>query len=158
VQARISKRVVDATTATGRDRFIWDTELKGFGLKITPAGRKIYLVQTRLNGSLRRFTIGKHGSPWTPDSARGEALQMLSLIRLGKDPVQARHTGENNLTVGALCKYYLAEGCESKKASTILLDRSRINRHILPLLGSKCVVDLTRADLERFGGTCTAAP
>jgi hypothetical protein len=147
MQARLSKRIVDSISPGDRDNFIWDSDVKGFGLKVTPAGRKIYLVQTRLNGHLRRYTIGRHGSPWTPDMARNEALRLLAEVRQGKDPTRDRET---DLTVSELCDLYLAEGCEGKKQSTITLDRSRIERHVKPLLGRKHVKALTRADLERF--------
>jgi hypothetical protein len=122
MQARLSKRIVDSISPGDRDNFIWDSDVKGFGLKVTPAGRKIYLVQTRLNGRLKRYTIGRHGSPWTPDMARNEALRLLAEVRQGKDPTRDRET---DLTVSELCDLYLAEGCEGKKQSTITLDRSR---------------------------------
>ena len=73
--ARIEKRTVDSAQPSDRDSYIWDRKLKGFGLKVTPAGRKVYLVQYRLGGRkgrTRRFTIGPHGKV-TPDQARKEA-------------------------------------------------------------------------------------
>ena len=76
--SKITKRVVDAAAPGDRDTFLWDGELKGFGLKVTPAGRKVYIAQDRLPGrSTQRFTIGRHGSPWTPDGARAEAMSIL---------------------------------------------------------------------------------
>ena len=66
--ARITKRAVDAAKARKIDSYVWDPELPGFGLKVTPAGRKVYLVQYRLGGRkgrTRRVTIGQHG----PDHA-----------------------------------------------------------------------------------------
>jgi hypothetical protein len=76
MKAKISKKAVDAAKPRDRDFFIWDTEAKGFGVKVSPAGNRIYLVQKRLGGQLRRFTIGKHGSPWTPEAARAEAIRL----------------------------------------------------------------------------------
>src|SRR5665213_227210 len=61
--ARISKRTVDAAKAQAGDSYVWDRELSGFGLKVTPAGRKVYLVQYRIGGHkgrTRRVTIGPH--------------------------------------------------------------------------------------------------
>lgn len=74
-QSKITKRVVDAIEKAERDQFIWDDELRGFGLKVTPAGKKIYIVQYRTGGRgspTRRYTIGAH-DPWTPAKAREEA-------------------------------------------------------------------------------------
>src|SRR5215213_5657035 len=150
MQAKITKRVVDTTGPTDRDQFVWDTEVKGFGLKITPVGRKVYLLQTRVGGHLRRFTIGTHGSPWTPDAARSDALRLLGIVHQGGDPAEEKRATPTDLTISELCDLYLAEGCEGKKPSTITFDRSRVSRHIAPLLGRKRVKDVTRADIERF--------
>ena len=51
------------------------------------------------------------------------------------------------MTFDRACDLYLAEGCDTKKASTIATDRGRIDRHIKPLLGKKRVSDITRADV-----------
>ncbi|GAC1573854.1 MAG: hypothetical protein NVS3B5_03750 [Sphingomicrobium sp.] len=70
---KVTKRSVDAMRAGPADQFLWDDELRGFGLKVTPAGRRVYLVQYRLGGrgsSTRRLTFGGHGSLWTPAGAR----------------------------------------------------------------------------------------
>ena len=67
---RLSKRVIDAATPIKRDYFLWDQTVKGFGAKITPAGAKLYVLQYRCKGRQRRYTIGRHGSPWTADEAR----------------------------------------------------------------------------------------
>jgi hypothetical protein len=89
MRKRITKRVVDTTAPAEKDSFVWDSDLTGFGLKVTPNGRKAYVLQYRLPGSpvSRRYTIGKHGSPWTPEEARarGDWLALRSL-RSAVDP------------------------------------------------------------------------
>ena len=151
MQAKISKRIVDAAEASGGDAFIWDTALKGFGLKVTPKGRKVYLVQYRLPGSpTRRFTIGAHGSPWTPEAARSKALEVLGLVAGGVDPGNAKREARADITVAELCELYMAEGVRTKKASSLEMDGTRIKRHVLPLIGRKRLKALTKADIERF--------
>lgn len=148
---KITKRTVDATFPTDKDNFIWDNELKGFGLKVTPKGKKTYLVQYRLNGgATKRFTIGPHGSPWTPDMARTEAQGILGQVAKGEDPGEAKRKAKADITVSALCTLYLDEGTRTKKASTVEMDRSRLNSHVLPLLGSRRVGQLSRSDIERM--------
>ena len=86
---KITKRVVDAAMATGKNHFLWDTEVKGFGLKVSATGKRSYIFQYRTGGresATKRFTIGEHGSPWTPDLARKEALRLAGLVRQGNDP------------------------------------------------------------------------
>jgi integrase len=153
MKAKITKRTVDTATVGERDEFIWDTELKGFGLKITPAGNRIYIVQYRTGGRgspTRRFTIGTHGAPWTPDKARTEAKRILGGVAEGRDPQTIKAADKAAITVNELCDLYLMEGCETKKASTISTDKGRIQRHIKPLLGRKRVKDLTANDIRRF--------
>ncbi len=89
---RITKRSVDAATPDTKDAYLWDDELKGFGLKTTPAGKKVYLVQYRIggrNGRTRRVTIGAHGT-LTPEQARVEARRVLGQIASGADPAAER--------------------------------------------------------------------
>ena len=99
MRAKITKRTVDAARSEARDAFVWDTEIKGFGLKVTPKGGRVYVLQTRLNGHLKRYTIGKHGSPWTPDAARLEAVKLLGDIAKGTDPAEAKNALKRDITV-----------------------------------------------------------
>jgi len=107
MKSKITKRVVDAADAGKRDKFIWDTDTKGFGLKVTPAGNHIYVLQSRVGGKIRRYTIGKHGSPWTPDMARDEAIRLLGQIVDGKDPGKAKAEGAGDMTIAELCDRYM---------------------------------------------------
>jgi hypothetical protein len=58
---KITKRAVDSVTRGGANQFLWDRDLKGFGLKVTPAGNKVYILQYRKGGRgapTKRITIG----------------------------------------------------------------------------------------------------
>jgi hypothetical protein len=110
-QAKLSKRDIDAAQTSGRDSFIWDTALRGPGVKVTPKGRKVYIVQYRLPGSAtRRFTIAVHGSAWTPDAARDKALEVMACVARGVDPATAKRDARAGISVAELCELYLAEG------------------------------------------------
>ena len=90
--ARISKRSVDAAVPGAKKSFLWDDQLRGFGLQVTPAGAKSYVYQYRTGGRespKRRFTIGRHGSPWNPTSAREECERLAMLVAQGIDPSQS---------------------------------------------------------------------
>ena len=85
--ANITKRAVDAAKARKTDTYLWDKDLHGFGLKVTPAGSKVYLVQYRLGGRkgrTRRITIGRHGEI-TPIIARAEAKRLLGEVAAWRD-------------------------------------------------------------------------
>lgn len=151
---RITKRTVDAAKPASKLYRLWDTDLKGFGVRVTPAGVKTYIVAYRPNGggravSQQEFTIARHGV-LTPDEAREEAAKVLATVRHGGDPQAVRSAARKELTVSELCDLYLAEGVATKKASTLATDRFRIERHIKPLLGRKGISAVTEADIERF--------
>lgn len=88
---KITKRNVDAASVPLKnDTYYWDSDLRGFGLRVTPKGVRSYVVQYRLPGRpARRMTIGIHGSPWTPEKARGRAEEILFDVKRGDDPAHA---------------------------------------------------------------------
>ncbi len=151
---KLTKSKIDAAPPKEADYFLWDGDLKGFGIKIAKGGRKSYVCKYRLgNGRAaltRRMTIGAHGSPWTTDQARSEARKLLGRAANGEDPAKEKQEKKNQVTVAQLCDHYLENGVGTKKASTIATDRGRIERHIKPMLGTKKVPDVTRADVKRF--------
>jgi integrase len=158
--ARLIKRVVDAAKAKSAAAFIWDDEIKGFGLRIAPGGTKSYVLFYRAgrgrNAPQHRITIGKHGSPWTPELARREARKLLGAIAAGDDPLEDRKAEARTMTLAALCELYLAEGVGHKKPTTLKSDRGRIKNHIVPLLGKLRIDRITRTDVERMVRDVTA--
>jgi hypothetical protein len=90
---RITKSRVDGLSPAAGEEFLWDTDVRGFGVKATAAGAKSYLIQYRIGGrgaKVRRLTIGRHGSPWTPETARAEAKRLLLQVGQGIDVAEAR--------------------------------------------------------------------
>lgn len=148
--AKISKRLVDATELTGKTKITWDDSLTGFGLRVSAAGAVAYVVRYRTpEGRQRLATIGKHG-PLTPDQARAKAKDLLHAIAQGGDPLADRKAAREALTVAQLAGRYLASGRFAEKApSTQAVDRGRIARHIVPLLGKHRADKLTREDVRR---------
>ena len=154
MMARLTKAVIDRADPKEPDYFLWDGELKGFGVKIAKGGRKSYVCKYRVGSGrtapTRRMTIGAHGSPWTIDQARAEARKILGRVANGDDPAKEKQDAKRQITVAELCDLYVEQGCATKKPSTLVTDRGRIERHIKPLLGKKKVPDVTRADIKRF--------
>jgi integrase len=143
---RITKRAVDALRAGA---ILWDTGVKGFGVRCRASG-SFYMVKYRARGRQRWYTIGRHGAPWTVEQARREARSVLGDVARGVDPAEARAAARRDPSVAELCDLYLAEGCATKKPSTLASDRGRIEGYIKPLLGRKRLHAVTRADVERF--------
>ena len=160
MRAKITKRVVDGAEPRAATYLVRDTEVKGFVLVVTPAGAKSYAVDYRVGSGRgspkRRLTIGKHGSPWTPEMARAYAKRLLAEVAAGCDPAVARQADRKALTFDELIHLYLAEGVTHKKPSTLKADRGRIEHHLRPLLGKLRADRVTRADVERMRNAVTA--
>lgn len=156
---KLTKKSIDAIKPIGTDRIYWDDELRSFGLRVKQGGLKSFLIQFRnRQGRSRRLTVGNYGR-LTPDEARREARRLLSDVERGIDPVEQRLEERNVITVADLCAEYLAKAEAGliigrkglpKKASTLEIDRGRVARHIIPLLGKKPLKHLTSADIRRF--------
>jgi integrase len=149
----ITKRVVDTAEPGAKDAFLWDSELRGFGLKVTPAGGKSYILQYRAGrgrGSpTRRVTIGKHGSPWTPTTARREALRLLGQVAAGDDPASERKAARQPKsapnTVVAVAAEWLKRDQSSKRR---LPEVTRIlDRDVLPAIGGTPIEELRKRDV-----------
>ncbi len=154
---KITKRVVEAADAREKDYVIWDDELPGFGVRIFSSSKRSYVIQYRTSGRSRRYTIGLHGA-WAPETARREAKVQLGRVAAGEDPVEDRQLNHKANTVKELCARYLADlqaglilgkGGRPKKGSTIVTDTGRIERHIVPLIGTRRVKDLTKSDINK---------
>src|SRR3546814_18031130 len=81
---RISKETAGRLQTSSAAAFLWDDELKGFGVRVTSSGSKTYVFQYRMGGreaTTQRYTIGRHGSPWTAATARMEAVRIFTLVR-----------------------------------------------------------------------------
>jgi integrase len=152
---KITKRTVDAALPApdGADHFLWDAEVKGFGLRVKSSGIKSYVLKYRIGSRTRRLTIGKHGSPWTPEEARRRAGDLLRAVNDGRDPATEKAEARRDLSVADLADLYLDEGPAekpNKKPSSWVTDRSNIERHIKPLLSRKMLKSLTQADVAKF--------
>lgn len=144
---RITKRLVDNLFP---GEILWDSAVKGFGVRCQKSS-KVYILKTRIKSRQRWFSIGPHGSPWTPHRARDQALKLLGHIAEGKDPALARTVHSNMPIVAELCNRYLKDYAqEHKKPSSMNTDRANIENHVKPLIGNLHVSDITLADIDKF--------
>ena len=109
---KITKQTVESHKPGAKDRILWDTELPMFGCKITPKGRRVYLLQYRINGRSRRYTIGIHGA-LTDREARKIAKRLLHDIALGRDPVDMMKKNKGDQIDGKIQNRSSASGPNS---------------------------------------------
>jgi len=155
---KITKRTVDTLHPDkDRDVFTWDSELRGFGIRVKPSGVKTFFIQYRnVEGRTRRLALGQYMT-LTPESARELAREKLARVAKGEDPSAERQAVRAGLSVSEVCDWYLEEAAAGRilgrsrrpiKASTLKMDRSRIEIHIKPLFGARLVSGLTLRDIE----------
>ena len=153
---RLNARTISALKVNGKDVIHWDRRIKGLGIRVKPNGLKTYVIQYRYRGKSKRITIGDLET-WDLDKAKERAKELLQLVDQGKDPQAIKATP--TLLVSELCAEYLIKleaglilgrRGTPKKASTAYTDKGRIKRHIIPLLGSVSIKELTRVDIKHF--------
>ena len=154
---RIGLREVRALKPGG---VIWDGAVVGFGARRQRSKAVAYIVVYRTaEGRQRWHTIGRHGSPWTPDTAREAAKSILGEVADGADPAGEKIAKRHAKDVSDLCDLYIADAeagrlltrrKSAKKPSTIATDKGRIERHIKPLLGRMPVAAVTTQDVDSF--------
>lgn len=149
----ITKRDVDALQPKSK---IWDEgrgAVQGFGVRCQ-ARTRVFFIKTAIGGRQRWITIGRYGAPWTVENARAEARRLIGDIIAGNEPATRRHKRETPVIarVGELCDRYMEAAIAGlvltrfnrpKRASTLAIDRGRIERHIRPLIGD---MEIDRVD------------
>ena len=88
---KLTKRFIESICSLkDKELLVWDSEVKGFGIRIFPTGRRTYFVQYRNSAAkTRRQKIGQHGVI-TADQAREEAKIILGDVCKGSDPSALR--------------------------------------------------------------------
>ena len=135
---------------------IWDADVKGFGVRCQRRAAVYVLKYRDQNGRQHFLTIGRHGAPWTPDTARKEARRRLRVLTECQT-----NTGDlsgPSPTLEAFSKTYLESYARlHKKPRSVAEDLRNLELHILPALGAKRLADITAADIAQFHagrGTC----
>lgn len=148
--AKLTKRLVDQIVPGEVETVCWDDELKGFGLRVWPSGRKIYIVKCRIKGRQRRITIGPHG-PVTPEQARVRAFEILSEAKAGRDPAKEADRERKAPTMKALGERFLKEHVAVRcKPSTQAEYKRSVELFINPRIGTRKATDIERKDIAEF--------
>lgn len=159
---RITKRTVDALNAGSRVVFAWDQDVSGFGIKVTPSGRKTYVIQYRIpglgrRGFAKRITLGEHGV-LTPEEARRLARRELGKVAQGFNPAADRAAQRAVPTVSELGERYLEDVSVTRKTSTAVEYRRLWDKHVEPALGSRQVAEVVQADVRRLHRSLAKTP
>lgn len=158
--AKLNKRSVDAAAPGPGERFLWDEELRGFGLRVFPSGRKTFFVQyrDRVHGRTRRYVLGTYGV-LTPAEARALAVEALAEVQKGGAPSETRRQAAQAPTVADLCERYVADYAKARKKPRSLAEDERlIDDFIKPVLGRRKVASVKRPDVVRLHNAMAGTP
>ena len=153
----LTERIIRDLKPGPKTRIEWDREVKGLGVRITPAGVKAFILNYRVGGKERRATLARC-SEISLREARGRAGRELAAIRDGKaDPLERRRKARvAPPTVAELIERFLTDEAPSRIArgrmseTTLYHYRHGCGKYILPKLGKRCVADVTRGDVENM--------
>jgi len=106
---KITKRIVDALAPTSKELYVWDNEIKGFGIRMMPMGVATYIIKYRNSEhQQRKYSLGRVGTI-TPEQARKRALTAMAEISQGADPSAERQRIRQTITIAELCDLYQEE-------------------------------------------------
>ncbi|MEM8631836.1 MAG: tyrosine-type recombinase/integrase [Pseudomonadota bacterium] len=157
----MTKSFVDRASVEIGEEMFWDTDLRGFGLRVKASGSKSYLVQyrNRQTGRSRRKTIGHHGPLMTLHQARDIAKGYLADAMRGGDPISEAKEHLERKTIRDLSSDYMDRHAKPKKRPrSAAMDQSLLERMILPSLGSRSVGEVTHADIQSFHNGLASTP
>ena len=144
--ARVTKFAVDAL---GSDEMIRDTDLVGFGVR-RQQGPATYFLQKRIGPRIRWITIGRHGSPWTPETARKEAYRVLGQIAGGDEPILKRQDLADKPTVKEAANRFIEMHGVKLKPFTLERYHAVLKQHILPEFGDRLIDRIARPDVLKL--------
>ncbi len=167
---RITKKLVEAADPAAGRHYLWDSELKGFGLQVEASGTRTYIVRYRVKdtgraGQRRFVKVGRHGD-LTADQARTEAKVILGAVARGGDPAAQRKVNRTEhvrmrqaLTFADLCALFLKEHIGAKrKTRTAVCYEILLRKHAVPTLGCKKAELVTRNDVAQLHLAMAATP
>ena len=157
---RLTKRTIDDLEPVEGEQYVqWDTDIKGFGVRVSPAGAKTFVLKYRLHtGRVRWKTIGRTDK-LSVEKARRHAKDDVGIVARGGDPLSDKDAAREAFTVADVAQKFLDEHVEArKKPSTLRLYRLAINSHITPRLGPMPITDVGHVEAVKLHERLRATP
>jgi integrase len=149
-----SQRLTDsiarkALPAARGSAILWDAEVKGFCLRVSPGGSKSFMLDYRAEGRQRRMTIGSYPD-WSVAAAREAAKGMKREVDLGRDPMGERHEERAAPTVADLWERYREEHLPTKAARSRKDEIMMWDNIVLPRFRKMKVAAISHEDIDAF--------
>lgn len=156
--SKITKRLVECTNSEAKDVFVWDEELAGYGLKVTPKGRKVFVLQYRIGRQSRRMTLGVFGQI-TAEQARLQAQAALRKVARGEDPMAEREARREEQSAGELLDQFLNQHAEAKLKGRSSAEYRRLVARLVPSkLRRMPITEVSRANIAQLHNHLSSTP
>jgi Arm DNA-binding domain len=148
----LTKLTVEKTAPEDRrDVFVWDSKVPGFGVRVYPSGKRMYVFQYRTRrGQQRRLAIGLHG-PFTVEKAREVAADFYEAVRKGGDPAEEPKTAveRERDTIERVIEEFMTRYMAGKDRAPRYIEETRRNfdKHVLPHWRGRDLREITRRDV-----------
>jgi len=150
---RITKSFVDkveipaiSDNGASTQRFYRDSSIIGFGLRVTSGGAKSFIVEKRINGKVKRITLGRYGN-LTVEQAKKEAMKILGQVATGSDPIAERKE-KNIRSLSLLDTFNDYLNTRKDLKPTTIADYRRVMKWAFEDWLSKPVTDITKDMVE----------
>jgi integrase len=147
---RLTKSTIDGLRVLSKDTLYWDAGLPGFGVKVTPKGRKVFLVMYRVAGAgsrLRKYTIGPYGRITLP-MARAQAQKIFAARLDGRDPAEEKKQSRRRLVVDRiddLVETFIQERVSQTRTARRITNLLR--RDVIAHWGTKSIHEIKKRDV-----------
>jgi len=166
MKAKLTKTEVDKARSGPKDFYIWDTLDTGFGLKVTPAGKKVFIVQYRIggrSGRTRRVTLGRYGprnsKALTPEQARRIAKQIIGQVANGDDPADVKtKERQKGKLIDHLTTYFETEIMPALKPTTIDAYERVIRLYVPQKLKTRKTANIEKLDIRDLRNSMKSNP
>src|SRR5215211_7398910 len=149
-RVRLTKSAIDGLATPNKDTVYWDGVLPGFGVKVTPLGRKVFIVMYRVAGAgsrLRKYTIGPYGRV-TLAMARAQAQKVFAARLDGRDPAEEKRQSRRRLIVDQisdLVEAFIQQRVLPLRTAKVIANRFR--REIVSRWGGKSIHEIKKRDV-----------
>jgi integrase len=148
-RSKLTKGVIDRFPTPVKEVVYWDTACPGFGVKVTPAGRKVFVVLYRTGGAgsrLRKYTIGTYGRV-TLHQARVAAQKVFAARLEGRDLAAEKRAARKRMTVDRvedLLEAYITQHVSQNRSAR---GTSQMLRRELASWSSRSIHEISKRDV-----------
>lgn len=147
---KLNKSFVDNLQGTFKNKTFWDDEIKGFGLRIQGKTKSWIIKYRNKSGQQKMLSLSRVGKITAEEARKMAKTTLADIIINHNDPASEKTNYKTLMSISELCDLYLSEGVLNKKPSTIMNDKSRIERHIKPLIGSIIAKELRKEHIDKL--------